>query len=557
MYPLPEYKFSWTAEQAKLTVEIVLTPPASKPNVGWVGFGIAGTGGGMLGSDVFTAYPTGTNTCELQDRMATEKALPPLDTAKGGFSDWTVQSCSKVGSVFTVSASRPLMTFDEHDLDFVSGPMTLLFSWGQQAPTSPDTLTFHDGAYTPRTVSLWGEQYPVFNASELPTDADALTFVMPDVPIANGTSYTCVGFNLTQLNNTATHAVVFDPVVVENNIPYVHHMVVYVCAVPYNSTPFECLSMPANCKQILFAWGKGGGPMVLPSVTGIGIGMPGRQYVVLQMHYNNQLNVQGLTDASGLSIYRTNQLRQYDTGTFLFGTIGISVPSLKSAVTLSGICNNSASQAMLPAAGVTVYASFLHAHERGRRIWTSVVRNGKVIATIGNNQNYDFNLQKVQLLSPVLLEQGDEFITYCTYNTSVDVNDIIWGETTSNEMCFNFLYYYPIINPNISTQQCGTRGNPIGAGRPGPTSCSLQPGHPPAAYNVSGLTVADTNFYTGGSISCSNGFQGSAVLGCSGFGAPFTFSGCTRLATTPKADLSSASLHVVSFTAVLAVFLAV
>jgi len=296
--------------------------------------------------------------------------------------------------------------------------------------------------------------------------------------------------------------------------------------------------------------------MVLPAETGMSIGTAGRQYVILQMHYTNEMNVDGLQDTSGLAIYRTNQLRQYETGTFLFGTIGVTVPGNMASVTLSGICNDTMTRSLLPPQGVTIFASFLHAHERGRRIWTNVIRNGKVVTTIGNNQNYDFNLQTVQTLPRTVLQQDDQYVTYCTYDT-VNKSDVVWGEASDQEMCFNFLYYYPILNPNISTTQCGTRGNPLSAGRPGPTSCALQPGHPPVAYNLTSLVVADTNFYTGGTVSCAAGFRGTAVLGCSGYGAPFTFSGCSRPPiVNPPVDLSSASLRAVSISAIVAVILA-
>jgi hypothetical protein len=479
-----------------------------------------------------------------------------MDTASGGFSDWTLVSCSKVGNVFTVSASRPLVTFDEHDLDFVGGPMTLLFSWSQQTPSSPTSLAMHDGGYTPLKVSLWGEQIIALNKSALPSDYDVLEFKMPNVPIGNSTSYTCVGFNITLKDNNATHAIVFEPLVAPENVDYVHHMAIWLCGTPYTGPPFSCFSMPTACKVMLYAWGKGGGPMVLPPETGMAIGTPGRQYVILQMHYTNEGLVGGLQDTSGLRIYRTNQLRQYETGTFLFGTIGVAVPGNMASVSLSGSCNNTETRRLLPPEGVTIYASFLHAHERGRRIWTNVVRNGKVISTIGNNQNYDFNLQTVQSLPRTVLQQDDELVTYCTYDT-VGFGNVSWGEESSQEMCFNFLYYYPILNPNVSTTQCGTRGNPVSAGLPGPTSCALQPGHPPAAYNLTSLVPADTNFYTGGSVSCAAGFRGTAALGCSGYGAPFTFSGCSRPpVNTGGDDLSSAALHAVSITAIVTAVLA-
>jgi len=444
--------------------------------------------------------------------------------------------------ILTVAATRAFVTFDAHDLDFVTGPMTLAFVWGQTTPADSNSLTFHNGGYTPKAVSLWGEAIEIFNKSTLESDYDVTFLGMNNAPVGPGTTYTCQGFNLTQKNGQSTQAIVFEPVV--NPIvdqPYVHHMVLYTCTSPVAAAPFSCLSMPTQCTGILYAWGKGGGPLVLPTVTGVQIGTTGRTYVALQMHYNNVANVVGMIDDSGINIYRTNMIRATQSGMFLMGTQALLLPAHIPAYTVSATCPATYTAA-LPAAGVTAYASFLHAHQRGRRIWTDVIRGGVRINTIGDNQNYDFNLQKVQLLSPtVAMLPGDAYNTYCTYDMSQDNSSVTFGETTSNEMCFNFVAYYPLL-PGGPTTGCNVDAD--ASTTPAVTSCSLLPGDPPPAYQVSGWTTADKLFLTGGTVNCSTGFKGTAVLGCTGYGAPYTFSGCVRVASpTPKPQQLSAAVH--------------
>jgi len=534
--PMDGYEFAWTADviNSNLSVQVTLTP-GSGQTVGWVGFGIAGGGGGMLGADMFTAYSTGAASCDIQDRMAVDKALPPIDTTNaGGFADWKLNSCSLVGGVFTVAAYRAFQTYDLYDLDFVNGPMNLVFAWGQTTPADVNSLTYHDGGHEPKSLSLWGEVVAAFNVSQLESDYDTELVVMSNISVDNGTSYICQGFNLTQKNNNVTQAIVFEPIITPSTLPYVHHMVVHLCVNPSSDIPFSCPSMPTQCAGILYAWGKGGGPFVLPPITGVEIGSVGRTYVAMQIHYNNPNNVTGLIDASGVNIYRTNMIRATKSGMFAFGTVNFTLPPQVLQYTVSGSCPGSVTNAAIPAAGVTAYSSFMHAHQRGRRIWTEVWRNGLLIATLGDNQNFDFNLQKVVGLAPfVALQKNDTFNTYCTYDTTGDTQNVTFGETTANEMCLNFIAYYPLIGVN-PTLACG----PVSSSNPGPAVCSLLPGHPPPAYNASGWTTAAVLFKTGGTATCMPGFTGTAVLGCTGFGAPYTFSGCVRESSTPSPSRS-------------------
>jgi hypothetical protein len=224
-------------------------------------------------------------------------------------------------------------------------------------------------------------------------------------------------------------------------------------------------------------------------------------------------------------------IRATQAGMFAFGTVNFTLPPFMTEYTIAGSCPAAVTNNAIPVTGVTAYSSFMHAHQRGRRIWTEVWRNGKLIATLGDNQNYDFNMQKVVGFRPfVALQKNDTFNTYCTYDTTGDIQNVTHGETTANEMCFNFVAYYPLIGTN-PTLGCG----PVNSHNPGPAACSVLPGDPPPAYNVTGWTTTAVLFKTGGNATCKPGFVGTAVLGCTGFGAPFSFSGCVRTQSPTQA----------------------
>lgn len=256
------------------------------------------------------------------------------------------------------------------------------------------------------------------------------------------------------------------------------------------------------------------------------------------MHYNNPGKVTNLVDASGINIYRTNQIRATQSGMFLVGTMAINIPAQQSAFTIGAACGAQTTKA-IPATGITAYASFMHAHQRGRRIWSEITRDGNVIGTLGNNQNYDFNLQKVQSLTPTKLLPNDSVSTFCTFNTMDDTSNVTYGETTDNEMCFNFVAYYPLLG-SAPTFYCGISS----LNSAGPTACALLPGDPPPAYSVTGWTTVGNTFKTGGTARCNPGFTGTAVLGCTGNGAPFTFAGCVREnnnTAPPPVDIDSSA----------------
>ena len=54
---------------------------------------------------------------------------------------------------------------------------------------------------------------------------------------------------------------------------------------------------------------------------------------------------------------------------------------------------------------------------------------------------FNFNFQ-VLYDTPVMLMPGDSLTTTCTYNNTTDAN-VAFGQSTNQEMCYNFTYAWP------------------------------------------------------------------------------------------------------------------
>lgn len=88
------------------------------------------------------------------------------------------------------------------------------------------------------------------------------------------------------------------------------------------------------------------------------------------MHYDNPNHLNNVVDSSGIRMYYTEQLRQYDAGIVEIGVSEISIPPGESAYLVGDNkfgCPASCTNSHVPEEGkLTVFASMLHAHLAGR-----------------------------------------------------------------------------------------------------------------------------------------------------------------------------------------------
>ena len=130
----------------------------------------------------------------------------------------------------------------------------------------------------------------------------------------------------------------------------------------------------------------GASKFVYPTNVGGVVGGKGySQYLVLEVHYNNPNLRDNIVDSSGLRIYYQGGpkegLRKFDAGIMEIGleyNSKNSIPPYMSSFHLHGHCLSECTRASLPnPGGITVFASQLHMHLTGRRVWTSVVRDNR------------------------------------------------------------------------------------------------------------------------------------------------------------------------------------
>jgi hypothetical protein len=91
---------------------------------------------------------------------------------------------------------------------------------------------------------------------------------------------------------------------------------------------------------------------------------------------------------------------------------------------------------------VTIFQSWPHMHQLGRKFESVIEKADGSVVTLADVPNYDFEYQITYPNDNIPLEIGDTVRTTCTWEntTSQTAN---FGEDTADEMCFNFVSYYP------------------------------------------------------------------------------------------------------------------
>ncbi|KAL9656632.1 hypothetical protein ABK040_002903 [Willaertia magna] len=299
-----------------------------------------------------------------------------------------------------------------------------------------------------------------------------LTITMPNLTISsNKTTYMCHTFRIRDLikeqyplmfekySNQIFHVTKYSAIL--SNPSVTHHMIVYGCPgdasrefsqieTLTNNQPFSCygrgINVMSKCYEVTFGWAVGGQDFELPNEAGFPIGnyfLQSTDYVVLEVHYNNPSGKEGLIDSSGFSLNFTSNLRPYNAAIMTLGSqlqTMIIPPNTESTI-VSNTCSSNCTKEMK--GNINVYASLLHMHLLGKEIYTTVTRVNESFI-LSENRHYDFNMQTFQRLEPYkILQPGDQLTTVCNYNSIGKNETTFGGESTDDEMCFNFLAYYP------------------------------------------------------------------------------------------------------------------
>uniref|UniRef100_A0A8R1DW19 Tyramine beta-hydroxylase n=1 Tax=Caenorhabditis japonica TaxID=281687 RepID=A0A8R1DW19_CAEJA len=276
---------------------------------------------------------------------------------------------------------------------------------------------------------------------------------IPD-PVPNvETTYQCIirKMPFDTIRNTF-HVVRMEAYITPGNEHLVHHMEVFVCRDEVTEWSGNCNdeNKPAkakSCSHVIAAWAMGEGPIHYPKEAGLPIGGKGKnEYVMVEIHYNNPELIAGVLDTSGFQFFVTGQLRKYDAGIMELGLIYSdvnSIPPNQKAWAMNGYCPSQCTE-NLPEEGINIFASQLHAHLTGRKLWTTQYRAGVSIGDVNRDEHYSPHWQHLQQLRPMVrVLPGDALVTTCVYDTRKRSNFTFGGYGIVDEMCVNYIYYYP------------------------------------------------------------------------------------------------------------------
>ncbi|MET0343212.1 MAG: hypothetical protein ABW252_19545 [Polyangiales bacterium] len=178
-----------------------------------------------------------------------------------------------------------------------------------------------------------------------------------------------------------------------------------------------------------------------PFPSDVGMDMPNtRGSLRLDMHYFNTAGSKQEPDRSGLAVCvvkGAHMRRNHAAVTMGFTSFGpVLAPAMAKGYNSTGTCNVRVTQP------VHLLTAAPHAHKLAVHMkFTVKKRSGQMI--VMHDQPFKFGEQGTYGLSPeVMLETGDVVTTTCTFDNPT-LRSVTFGESTNNEMCFNFAMYYP------------------------------------------------------------------------------------------------------------------
>eukprot|EP00931_Biecheleriopsis_adriatica_P060841 TRINITY_DN36552_c0_g1_i1.p1 TRINITY_DN36552_c0_g1~~TRINITY_DN36552_c0_g1_i1.p1 ORF type:complete len:512 (-),score=50.68 TRINITY_DN36552_c0_g1_i1:247-1782(-) len=246
----------------------------------------------------------------------------------------------------------------------------------------------------------------------------------------------------------------------------VHHMFLFGCtseyapeAVQENETGnetrlrdqdgplFDCMDMPGDCVHLRAGWGVGGRDFCTPK----DVSMPLSTHLVLQIHYNNPLALQGVVDSSGLILHVSERPMAKQAGILLIGPTpdsSMQIPAGKPDYQIQELCPASQLQGHLPAEGISIFGINLHMHSIGQKIHLEKkARDFHDFSVMFGTDAYVYDDQSVVPVSEgrnkVL--PGEDLRVSCHYNSISRSQKTLGGTKLDEEMCFAIIAYYPFM----------------------------------------------------------------------------------------------------------------
>ncbi|KAJ9576577.1 hypothetical protein L9F63_025529, partial [Diploptera punctata] len=364
------------------------------------------------------------------------------------------------GNISKFTFRRDFDTCDDQDYVIEEGTTHIVWARGKGPLFRLEGLNISGHGNMQRVQLLKNPNPP----TALPPDTWKHEIINNAVKVpGDDTTYWCKVHQLPPELRTKHHVVQYEAVIQPGNEALVHHMEVFHCEVsPEQHMPqYEgsCFSPdrpePTQaCKRVLAAWAMGALPFTYPEEAGLPIGGPQfNLYVMLEVHYNNPELKTDWVDSSGVRMYLSPTLRQYDGGVIELGleyTDKMAIPPAQPHFQLTGYCITECTAVAIPQQGITIFASQLHTHLTGVRVFTKHIRDGRELPELNRDNHYSTHFQVYSPLKRrVQVLPGDALLTECWYDTTDRTNITLGGFAISEEMCVNYVHYFPKIDLEV------------------------------------------------------------------------------------------------------------
>jgi hypothetical protein len=212
----------------------------------------------------------------------------------------------------------------------------------------------------------------------------------------------------------------------------IHHYAIFTSSadLPANPTAYDCQTMDA-------AWGLvSGGGRGTPGFdfpAGVGMPLPAKQHVVFQLHLRNASGSALTVPAAAVNLNGSTAQGLQTAGLVVAGNLDIAIPPLSPNVQVNGGC---AAPFPLP----HVFAVFPHMHALGVHIAMTITSSAMGVESL-IDEAWDFGSQGVYPATGSAAT-GDPIGVTCTYTNPTN-ETVVFGESSTDEMCLGVLYYYP------------------------------------------------------------------------------------------------------------------
>jgi hypothetical protein len=225
-----------------------------------------------------------------------------------------------------------------------------------------------------------------------------------------------------------------------------HHTVLTTSATSSPLGDYDCNAANLDF-QMLYAAGLGTDDLKFPD--GVAIKLTAGQYININLHlFNTGDSI--LSGTSGVQI-KTIPLAQVTTQAEMIfgGQFNLSIPSQVQPTLQTGTCT--------ARAPFNIFAVWPHMHQTATH-QKVVLTHGAAAPQTLIDDDYSFSEQRNYVMpTPVAVAAGDKISVTCTYVNQTG-SPIMFGDSSSAEMCFGGMYRYPAL-PNSSLFEC-TEGRP-------------------------------------------------------------------------------------------------